>query len=132
MWKVQYAFDIWKGGSNTTHPYWYRITEYSWRQINLKLLEVVLLKNYAVSNTDFRVHIRYSTPFREQLLPIILKEDSSITKLLTYFMGKNTSDRQEFIINNLRNETDISETADAVDKESADKTADKDQVEKAA
>ena len=41
-----------------------------------------------------------------RLEPIILKEDTSIKKLLTYFMGKNTPDRQKFIINNLKVEKD--------------------------
>jgi len=43
-----------------------------------------------------------------------LKEDTSIKKLLTYFMGKNTPDRQKFIINNLKVEKDeVEESAAA-------------------
>lgn len=39
--------------------------------------------------------------------PVILKQDTSIPKLLNYYMGKNTPDRQGFIIDNLRFEKDI-------------------------
>lgn len=38
--------------------------------------------------------------------PVILQKDSSIPKLLSYYMGKNTPDRQSFIIDNLRVEKD--------------------------
>ncbi len=41
-----------------------------------------------------------------RLDPVILLEDMSIDKLLEYYMGKNTMDRQEFIIDNLRVEKD--------------------------
>ncbi|MES2731632.1 MAG: DNA topoisomerase IV subunit B [Bacteroidota bacterium] len=44
-----------------------------------------------------------------RLEPIILRKDTSITKLLTYFMGKNTPERQRFIIDNLRIEKDLEE-----------------------
>ncbi len=37
-----------------------------------------------------------------RLEPVILSKDASIDKILSYFMGKNTPERQEFIINNLR------------------------------
>ncbi len=36
-----------------------------------------------------------------RLEPVILKEDANIEKLLKYYMGKNTPERQEFIIDNL-------------------------------
>jgi len=36
----------------------------------------------------------------------LLNEDTSISKILQYYMGKNTQDRQEFIIDNLRIEMD--------------------------
>ena len=45
-----------------------------------------------------------------RLEPVLLTEDSSINKILEYYMGKNTPDRQEFIIANLRLEID--ETSD--------------------
>lgn len=37
-----------------------------------------------------------------RLDPIILKDDTSIQDLLKYYMGKNTPDRQDFIIDNLK------------------------------
>ena len=42
-----------------------------------------------------------------KLQPVILQRDSSIQKILTYYMGKNTMERQQFIINNLRVEKDL-------------------------
>jgi topoisomerase-4 subunit B len=44
-----------------------------------------------------------------RLEPILLQEDTSITKILSYYMGKNTMDRQKFIINNLRTEIETVE-----------------------
>jgi topoisomerase-4 subunit B len=41
--------------------------------------------------------------------PVILSQDAQIQKLLEYYMGKNTPDRQVFIINNLRVEKDLAE-----------------------
>ena len=46
-----------------------------------------------------------------RLQPVLLAKDTSIQKLLEYFMGKNTPLRQEFIIDNLRIEKDIVATA---------------------
>ncbi len=46
-----------------------------------------------------------------RLTPIFLKEETSISKLLKYFMGKNTPNRQEFIIDNLYIEKDIDDVA---------------------
>lgn len=40
------------------------------------------------------------------LEPLLLKDDTSIEDLLKYYMGKNTPDRQKFIIENLRVEND--------------------------
>ena len=42
--------------------------------------------------------------------PVLLKSTSSIKELLTFYMGKNTPDRQLFIIDNLRVEEDVVET----------------------
>lgn len=42
-----------------------------------------------------------------RLEPVVLTKDSSIDKLLEYYMGKNTPDRQNFIIDNLRFEEDV-------------------------
>ena len=44
-----------------------------------------------------------------KLEPIILRKDATIHQLLTFYMGKNTPDRQKFIIDNLRVEKDIVE-----------------------
>lgn len=44
-----------------------------------------------------------------RLEPLVLREKTSINKLLNYFMGKNTPERQKFIIKNLRIEKDLAE-----------------------
>jgi len=54
-----------------------------------------------------------------RLEPIILQEETSIKKLLTYYMGKNTPDRQKFIINNLRIEKDEVEEKEKSNEEAA-------------
>lgn len=47
-----------------------------------------------------------------RLEPVVLSADSSIEKVLSYYMGKNTPERQEFIIDNLVIEKDITEEDD--------------------
>jgi len=42
-----------------------------------------------------------------RLEPVKMSKETSIEQLLSYFMGKNTQERQEFIINNLRIEEDV-------------------------
>jgi len=44
-----------------------------------------------------------------KLEPVILEKDFTIPQLLTYYMGKNTPDRQKFIIENLIVEKDLEE-----------------------
>lgn len=44
-----------------------------------------------------------------KLDPVIQREDTSIEKLLSFYMGKNTPDRQKFIIDKLRVEKDFSQ-----------------------
>ena len=44
-----------------------------------------------------------------RLEPIILKEHTNIPKILEYYMGKNTPERQKFIIENLRIEPELIE-----------------------
>ena len=44
-----------------------------------------------------------------RLEPVILSKEASIEEILSYFMGKNTPERQDFIIDNLRIEKDIAE-----------------------
>ena len=42
-----------------------------------------------------------------RLDPVIINKETSIDDVLKYYMGKNTSDRQEFIINNLKMEESL-------------------------
>lgn len=58
-----------------------------------------------------------------RLEPVLLSQNASIDSILSYFMGKNTPQRQEFIIENLRVEKDASED------ESSDESEDTFQVE---
>jgi topoisomerase-4 subunit B len=46
-----------------------------------------------------------------RLDPVMLEKDMSIEELLSFYMGKNTPTRQKFIIENLKVELDIVETA---------------------
>jgi topoisomerase IV subunit B len=57
-----------------------------------------------------------------RLEPVILTKDASIDSILSYFMGKNTPERQDFIIDNLRVEKDLPETPSANITEEADTT----------
>ena len=47
-----------------------------------------------------------------KLEPVLLSQDTSISDLLSYFMGKNTPERQKFIINNLQVEKDLEDLTD--------------------
>lgn len=44
-----------------------------------------------------------------RLEPVLLSKETSVKKLLTFYMGKNTVERQEFIIGNLKVEKDVVE-----------------------
>jgi topoisomerase-4 subunit B len=57
-----------------------------------------------------------------RLEPVILTKDASIDSILSYFMGKNTPERQDFIIDNLRVEKDLPETTAADTTEEAPTT----------
>jgi len=57
-----------------------------------------------------------------RLEPVILTKDASIDSILSYFMGKNTPERQDFIIDNLRVEKDLPESPTADTMEEADTT----------
>ena len=46
-----------------------------------------------------------------RLDPIMLDKSTTIEELLQFYMGKNTPDRQKFIINNLKVELDLAEPA---------------------
>jgi len=52
-----------------------------------------------------------------RLEPVILSKDASIDSILSYFMGKNTPERQNFIIENLRVEKDLALSNDEVEEE---------------
>jgi len=58
-----------------------------------------------ISPDEFRNFIGESI----RLDPVMLDKDLSIEELLEFYMGKNTPDRQEFIINNLKVELDYVE-----------------------
>ena len=42
-----------------------------------------------------------------KLDPVMLDKETTVEKLLDFYMGKNTMDRQQFIINNLKIELDL-------------------------
>ena len=56
-----------------------------------------------ISHDEFKHFIGSSI----RLDPVILKRESPIKEILSFFMGKNTPDRQHFIIDNLRIDQDI-------------------------
>jgi topoisomerase-4 subunit B len=58
-----------------------------------------------------------------RLEPIILTKETSIEKLLKYYMGKNTPERQEFIIDNLYIEKDITTEEKVVELEPEEEEA---------
>jgi topoisomerase-4 subunit B len=45
-----------------------------------------------------------------RLDPVMLDSDTTIDEMLSFYMGKNTPDRQKFIINNLKVELDLIDT----------------------
>jgi topoisomerase-4 subunit B len=47
-----------------------------------------------------------------KLDPILLQKEASVQKLLNYYMGKNTPERQQFIIENLKIEKDLVQTVE--------------------
>ena len=58
-----------------------------------------------ISPDEFRFFIGPSI----RLEPVILKRELSIPEILNFYMGKNTPERQQFIINNLRLEDELTE-----------------------
>jgi topoisomerase-4 subunit B len=58
-----------------------------------------------------------------RLEPVLLNKAQSIESILSYYMGKNTPDRQEFIINNLRIEKDKPVIDDAEEIETIEEVA---------
>jgi len=59
-----------------------------------------------------------------RLDPILLTKDTKIADLLTFYMGKNTPDRQVFIIDNLRIEKDLALEDPKLEKEEVDAEVD--------
>ncbi len=57
-----------------------------------------------------------------RLEPVMLSKDASIDEVLSFYMGKNTPTRQEFIIDNLKVEKDI-ENEIKMEKENIDKAS---------
>jgi topoisomerase-4 subunit B len=55
-----------------------------------------------------------------RLQPVIVKKESHLAKTLEFYMGKNSPDRQEFIIDNLRIELDEVEKDEPVETALAD------------
>ncbi len=51
-----------------------------------------------------------------RLDPVILPEETNLDHVLDYYMGKNTPERQEFIIGNLRFEIDLVDEGNGVEK----------------
>ena len=54
-----------------------------------------------------------------RLEPVMLSKEASIDSILSYYMGKNTQERQEFIIDNLR----VEEAVEEVDPEELEKAS---------
>ncbi len=61
-----------------------------------------------ISPSEFKHFIGSSI----RLDPVILRRESLVNETLAFYMGKNTPDRQQFIINNLRIEEDIDSVED--------------------
>ncbi len=59
-----------------------------------------------------------------RLDPILLTKDTKIVDLLTFYMGKNTPDRQVFIIDNLRVEKDLALDDPKLEEEEVDAEVD--------
>ncbi len=53
-----------------------------------------------------------------RLEPVMLSKEASIDSILSYYMGKNTQQRQEFIIDNLRIEEAVEDDTNELDKAS--------------
>jgi topoisomerase-4 subunit B len=50
-----------------------------------------------------------------RLEPVMIGKDVTIDQILAFYMGKNTPDRQQFIIENLRVEKDVVEGKEKVE-----------------
>jgi topoisomerase-4 subunit B len=59
-----------------------------------------------------------------KLDPVILNEKANIDDILAYFMGKNTPQRQDFIIDNLKIEIDEAEEKEVFDLKKSEQVKD--------
>jgi topoisomerase IV subunit B len=64
-----------------------------------------------------------------RLEPVLLTKSSSIDNILSFYMGKNTPERQEFIMDNLRIEKDLAEELEAESKSSEEEKLQEDDTE---
>lgn len=55
-----------------------------------------------------------------RLDPVILEKEGAIARVLTYYMGKNTPERQKFIIENLKVEKDIVKETPVLEEENVE------------
>ena len=69
-----------------------------------------------ISPDEFEAFIK---PDSIRLDPIVIGKDSKIDDMLTFYMGKNTKERQDFIIDNLKVEEDLAEILGKENKEEA-------------
>ena len=73
------------------------------RSLGEKGLKITRFKGLGeISPSEFGLFIGDSI----RLEPVIVRGNTSVKDLLTYYMGRNTEDRQKFIIENLRIEED--------------------------
>jgi topoisomerase-4 subunit B len=55
-----------------------------------------------------------------RLQPVLINKESHLAKTLEFYMGKNTPDRQEFVIDNLKIELDEVEKDEPIEEALAD------------
>lgn len=70
-----------------------------------------------ISPNEFKEFIQ---PEQIRLDPIVIGKEAKIDEMLTFYMGKNTPDRQKFIIENLKVEEDLSELIAKKEQEGAE------------
>jgi len=58
-----------------------------------------------------------------RLDPVIVGKESSLSDMLSFYMGKNTPERQEFIIDNLVVEKDLADDGEEEDEETAEEVS---------
>ena len=72
-----------------------------------KLINTLSIKKLIYLSSSTIYQERHFIGDNIRLDPVMLDEDKSIEELLSFYMGKNTPDRQSFIIDNLKVELDI-------------------------